>query len=102
MNELEKLQISLTPIDEKMMNSQNDLDKILFDLDREIDSLSPQADNLDYFIAISSGILCGALDILWVDSFDLRRGREFASDKIDEFVIRTAGLLGCKSTDLKS
>lgn len=102
MNALEKLQISLTPFDEKTMNSQNDLDKILFDLDRQIDSFSPQADNLDYFIAISSGILCGALDILWVDEFDLRRGREFASDKIDEFVIRTAGLLGCKSTDLKS
>lgn len=80
-----------------------DLDKIIFDLDSQIDLLSPHADQLDCLIAVASGVLCAAMDILLVGEFDLSRGRELASDKVDKLVEATAEKLGWKNNgDLKS
>lgn len=36
---------------------------ICYDLDNEIEDPTVRADKLDYFISISSGIICGMLDI---------------------------------------
>lgn len=96
MNELE---IHLTPYDQI---NPYDLDRIIFDLDRQVDSLSSQADGFDYLVSIASGVLCGALDILWIGDFSLKRGHDFARDQIDGFVKKTAQLLGCKEDDLTS
>ena len=59
-------------------------------------------DKFDYLVSIGSGVLCGLLDILWVGSFCLERGRSIASDGIDSFVAKTARLLGCKVDDIES
>lgn len=96
MNELE---IHFTPYDQI---NPYDLDRIIFDLDRQVDSLSSQADGFDYLVSIASGVLCGALDILWIGDFSFKRGRDFASDQIDGFVKKTAQLLCCKEDDLTS
>lgn len=101
MNNKEKLQISLVPNEKAEISAECDLNRVIFDLDNQISLLSNQADNIDYLIAIASGVLCGALDILWVGDFNLERGRAFASDEIDEFVKKTAKMLGCKDDDLK-
>lgn len=44
-----------------------DFDKVIYDLNSHIELLSSQADNLDYVVAIASGIACALLDILWID-----------------------------------
>lgn len=102
MKDMEQLQINLTPYEKPAINNEYDLDRIIFDLDGQIGLLSSQADNFDYLVSIASGVLCGALDILWVGDFNLERGRTFASDEIDEFVKKTAKMLACEDDDLKS
>ena len=102
MSETDNLQIELKPYNEAAINTEYDLDRIIFDLDSQIELLSSQADNLDYLVSVASGVLCSMLDILWVGEFSLERGRGIASDKIDSFVTKTAKMLGCKNDDLES
>ncbi len=96
------LEVSLVPYEQLVSGTDFDLDRIIYDLDNQIELLSSQADNLDYLVSVASGILCGMLDILWVGEFSLGRGREIASDKIEDFVKKAAKLTGCESDDLGS
>lgn len=97
-----RLEISTIPYGQCMSDTDFDLDRIIYDLDGQIDLLSGQADTLDYLISVASGILCGMLDILWVGEFSLEHGRAIASDKIEDFVKKAAKLTGCESDDLGS
>lgn len=81
--------------------ASTDYERSLFELDKEIYQLSSHADNLDYFVAVASGIVCGMMDILWVGDFDLQAGRVVAEDKVNDFVRKTAKMLGCKDDDIK-
>ena len=86
--------------DDKFIGSSEfDFDKIIFDLNSQIDLLSSQTDSLDYIVAIASGIVCGILDILWGGEFDLAHGRSIASDKVDSFVKNTAEMSEGKTFD---
>ena len=97
------IKCELIPYDGFIGSQKFDFDKIIYDLNSQIELLSTQADNLDYIIAIASGVACGLLDILWVGEFDLQSGRSIASDKIDSFVKKTAEMLERKKFyDLKS
>lgn len=95
----EEIELELKPYNELNNAGEYDIDRIIFDLNSKIDMLSSQADRLDYIVAIASGIVCGMMDILWTGDFDLKRGREIASDKVDNFVKKTAKMLGCKNSD---
>lgn len=100
--ECEKLQIELMPQEKALKDPQYDLDRIIFDLDQELDSLTNHADELDYLIAIASGVLCSMLDILWVGEFSLERGRNIASNQVDGFVVKASKMLGCRADDVSS
>ena len=93
MRENEELNIELTTGDQTDSGIY-DLDRVLYDLDSQISLLSSQADQLDYLISIASGLLCGALDILWAGDFDLTQGRALAGQEIERFVVKAAKLLG--------
>lgn len=95
--ELNNLEFELIPY--KEINPEYNLDKIIFDLDSEIDILSSKADSLDYIVSLSSGLMCGMLDVLWVGEFDLKRGREISSEKINNFVMKMAKMNGYKEAD---
>lgn len=82
------IKYELIPYDGFIGSKEFDFDKAIYDLNSQIELLSSQADNLDYVVAIASGIACGLLDILWVEEFDLANGRSIASDKVDAFVKR--------------
>ncbi len=77
-----------------------DFDRIIYGLDRQIEMLSGKADSIDYLVSIASGLLCGALDVLWVGEFDLARGRESANEKVDSFVTGVARRFGYKGDDV--
>lgn len=96
------LQIQLIPYDENTGSDQFDLDRVIYDLDGQIKQLSSQADSFDYIISAASGLMCSMLDIFWVGEFDLERGRDFASEKVESFVKKTASMLGCEQDDLKA
>lgn len=102
MNDIEQLYVSLTPYEGTVENSESDLNRIIFDLDSQINLLSSKADGLDYLVSVASGMLCGLLDILWVGDFNLARGRAIASDKIEGLVKKTAEMFGCENHDLKA
>lgn len=78
-----------------------DIERSIFDLDTQIDMLSSHADNLDCLAAIASGLLCGMLDVLWVEVFDLSEGKSIADSKVDDFVKKTAKMMGCEDGDIK-
>lgn len=99
MDDIKDLTIEL--ISNNEFDSNYDLDRIIYDLDKQIDLLSSNADAIDYLISVGSGLLCALLDIVWVGEFSLDQGREIASDKVDNFVVKTANLLGCDSDDLQ-
>ena len=69
MMENNELQIELKPYTDSTFYAEHDLDRIIYDLDSQIDLLSSQADKFDYLVSIGSGLLCGLLDILWVGGF---------------------------------
>ena len=92
-----EINYELIPYEGIVESNDSDFDKIIFDLDEEIDLLSSQADKLDYLIAIASGLTCALLDILWVGEFDLNQGREIASDKVDSFVKKIAEIVEGKT-----
>lgn len=96
------LQIQLIPYDENTGSDQFDLDRVIYDLDGQIKQLLSQADSLDYIISAASGLMCSMLDIFWVGEFDLERGRDFACEKVESFVKKTASMLGCEQDDLKA
>ena len=50
-------------ITEPEVIANTNFEKIIYDLDNEIEDLTVRADKLDYFISISSGIICGMLNI---------------------------------------
>lgn len=84
----EKLSIEFKEND--LIDIDYDLDQFIYDVDSEINLLSSQADNLDYLVSASSGVLSALLDILWVGEFDLRKARELTSEQVDDFVIKVA------------
>ena len=98
--------MSNNPIEVKVTSietvARTDLNTVLYDLDKQIELLSSQADKWDYLVAVASGILCGMLDIIWVGDFSLKKGSEFASEKVDGFVTKTANLLGYEGDDLQA
>lgn len=93
------IKCELIPYDGFIGSQKFDFDKIIYDLNSQIELLSCQADNLDYIVAIASGMACGLLDILWVVEFDLQSGHSIASDKVDSFVKKTAEMLERKKFD---
>lgn len=93
------IKCELIPYDGFIGSQKFDFDKIIYDLNSQIELLSCQADNLDYIVAIASGMACGLLDILWVGEFDLQSGHSIASDKVDSFVKKTAEMLERKKFD---
>ena len=97
---MDNKQITVEVLNQSQL-ANTDFEKTLYDLNEQIGMLSCQADKADYFLAISSGIICGMLDVLWVEDFDLERGRSYAQKGVDEFVKKTAKLLGCKDNDIK-
>lgn len=92
--------ISVSVIDKSQMVSL-DIEQSLFDLNNRIEAMKSEADLFDYFVAVSSGVLCGLMDILWVGEFSLARGRELTDKEVGEFVKRVAKVLGCKDDGLK-
>lgn len=92
-------------LDIRLLTNENianiDFEKSIYDLQEQINGMISQADKLDYFVSVASGMMCGMLDILWVGDFSLESGRSIADEKVNEFVKGVAKVSGCKDDDLK-
>ena len=79
----------------------DEIDNQIADLDISIDKLTNHADKLDYAVSVASGIIAGIIDILFVGKFDLQEGRDWSSDKINDFVTTVAKKQGYEGDDLQ-
>lgn len=71
-----KNDVSVEVISDIETLAMTNYEQAIFDLNHQIDLLSSHADNLDYLVAVASGLLYGALDIVWTGEFSLIEGRE--------------------------
>lgn len=61
-----------------------------------------EADKLDYVVAVSSGVLAGIIDAVYVGEFSLDRAIEWGKDKVEKFVMKVSRAEGYKGDDLKA
>lgn len=90
---------AISDIDNRVELIENEVAK----LNSEIERLTNHADWLDYTVAVSSGILCGMIDSIFVGEFSLtnENGDWKSSEKINYFVIKAAQKKGYKGDDLQ-
>lgn len=86
----------LSEIDQRLSENQQVLDE----LNAGIEKLTNHADGLDYMIAVASGILAGAIDIIFVEDFSLEKANEWGTEKTNNFVVKMAQKKGYKGNDL--
>lgn len=86
----------LKNIDAQFEECQRRIDEINVDVDRLIN----HADGIDYMVAVGSGIIAGAIDILFVGEFSIEGAKNWGGEKINDFVIRIAKTQGYDKNDL--
>lgn len=91
-----KIQNEINSIDEQI----SALDKRLTELNVEIDKLTNHADGIDYLIAVSTGILTGIIDSLFVGEFSLEQADSWGSKNVEKFVKKIAKQQGYGGNDL--
>lgn len=70
-------------------------------LNIRFDSKQKDNDKWNYIASISSGILCGALDIFYVGNFSLNEASKWGNEKTKSFVIDFATLQGYKGNNIQ-
>ena len=71
------------------------------ELDTSIDKLTNHANKADYAVAVVSGIIASLIDTIFVGKFDLQEGRDWSSEKINNFVTNIAKKHGYDGDDLQ-
>lgn len=73
-------------VDERLALINQKVEELNIDIDR----LMNHADGVDYTIAVASGIISAAIDIVYVGEFSFDRGKEWSHDKVNNFVMAVA------------
>ena len=71
--------------------SENGEESFLEDVVCEFDATLSKADQLDYLVAVASGVMTSILDILWVEDFSLEEARKWGSKEAEKVVKKIAG-----------
>ena len=80
--EREEIQKKIQDIDGQIADCKAYID----DLDSKIDNLTNHADKLDYAVAIASGILCAAIDAIFVGQMDIKSATKIVDKKVADKV----------------
>lgn len=59
-----------------------------------------EADKIDYIVAVSSGVISGLIDLIYVGEFSLGRAGTWGKEQIEKVVVRVAGIEGYEGNDL--
>lgn len=91
-----KISKKLDLIDDLLVENK----KLLDELNSNIDKLTNHADEIDYMVAVASGVLSGLIDAFFVDDFSLEKAHELGSEKTNNFIVKIAQKKGYKGDDL--
>ncbi len=80
------IKAGLKDVEEREAAIQLELDT----LNTGIDRLTNHADGVDYAVAVSSGVLAGAVDSYWVGEFSFQRGKAWSNKTVNDFVMKVA------------
>ena len=100
-SECEKVELEILKPTDELDARLDEIEGKIADLDVIIDKLTNHADKLDYSVSVASGIIAGIIDILFVGKFDLQEGRDWSSEKINDFVKSVAKKQGYEGDDLQ-
>ncbi len=78
----------------------DEINKLVAELNSEIDRLTNQADGIDYMVAVGSGIIAGLIDIIFVGEFSLEKANEWGDEKANNIVVKMAQKKGYEGEDL--
>lgn len=99
-NEVERkrkqIEENIASLDTKLEEIQKKLDAS----NEEIERLTSYADGLDYMVAVASGVIAGAIDVLFVEEFSLEKANTLGNEKVNDFVLKKAKEQGYKGNDL--
>jgi len=100
MNDPKQLEImeQIETVDDMLAENQKMLDEINADIDR----LTNHADGIDYTVAVGCGVLTGLIDAFLVGEFDFSSSREKVGEKFDELVRKKANELREKEVKQKT
>ena len=101
-SECEKVELEILKPTDEVDARLDEIEGKIADLDITIDKLTNHADKLDYAVSVASGIIAGIIDVLFVGKFDLQEGRDWSSEKINDFVKSVAKKQGYEGDDLQS
>lgn len=90
----------LNPTDE-VDDRLDEIECQINELDTSIDKLTNHADKADYAVSVVSGIIASLIDSIFVGKFDLQEGRDWSSEKINNFVTNIAKKHGYDGDDLQ-
>ena len=77
---------AISDIDNRVELIENEVAK----LNSEIERLTNHADWLDYTVAVSSGILCGMIDSIFVGEWNFQKAKAISNEEINRKVIEFA------------
>lgn len=80
----------LETVEEQIAWNQERIDEINLQLDK----LTNQSDGLNYILAVSSGVIAGIVDALWVGEFSFKEGKAWSNEQVNRFVERMAERTG--------
>ena len=78
----------------------DDIQNRINELNSEIDRLTNHADGIDYIVAVASGVICGLVDVLFVEDLSFEKANEWGTEKVNKFVLKIARKQGYDGDDI--
>ena len=67
---------------------QDDINARIAEVDRQLEKYTNQADRFDYALAVASGLLCGAVDALYVGEIKyVKRSIKWSNESVNRFIM---------------
>ena len=85
---------------EILYNTISEIQNKIDELNSDIDKLTNHADGIDYIVAVASGVICGFVDVLFVNDLSLEKANEWGDNKVNDFVLKIAKKQGYEGEDL--
>ncbi len=88
------------PANASAQATQSQIDAALAGVNKQLERYTFDGCKADYALAISSGILAGLIDSVFVGELSLQKANQWGNEQAEKIVLKVAKNLGCKKTTL--